>query len=214
MGERIKKNPEFALRRREFLKMGLAAGVVAWIPIGVIPKIGTRKAYAQVVKGSKAVEKIPAEARWTIATQGLTGSTAVTSKALREAVGQDKYDEILVQIWTEAGKASKEIADALGLAPADAKSVAETVRSVEIVMMGPEFEFELVEAKAERAAHRWTECVWWNRQKELGLSGELCIAGCPAYNSALAKSLNPKVTARLTKAKPRGDAYCEYVFQL
>lgn len=214
MEEKIKKDVQFALRRREFLKMGLAAGLVIGIPMGIIPKVGSRRAYAEVVKGSEAVAKIPAETRWTIAAQGLTGSTAVTSKALLDVVGQDKYDEILVQIWTEAGKASKQIADALGLVGDDAKSAAETIRTVLIVMMGPEFKFEIVEAKAEKAVQRLTECPWWKRQKELGVSGELCYAGCPAYQNAFAKSLNPKLTASLTKAMPKGDPYCEYVYQL
>ena len=214
MEEKIKKNVQFALGRREFLKMGLAAGLAAGIPVGIIPKIGSRKAYAEVVKGSEAVAKIPAETRWTIATQGLTGSTAVTSKALLDVVGQDKYNEILVQIWTEAGKASKQIAEALGLAGDDAKSAAETMRLVVIVMMGPEFEFEIVEAKRERAVSRWTGCAWWKRQKELGVSGELCYTGCPAYQNGFAKSLNPKLTASLTKAMPKGDPYCEYVYEL
>ena len=70
MEEKTKKNVEFALRRREFLKMGLAAGLVAGIPMGIIPKLGSSKAYAEV---AEALEKIPAETRWAIATKGLTG---------------------------------------------------------------------------------------------------------------------------------------------
>jgi hypothetical protein len=34
------------------------------------------------VKGSQAVEEIPAENRWTIATQGLTGAYVATVKAM------------------------------------------------------------------------------------------------------------------------------------
>ena len=46
----------------------------------------------KVVKGSEAVEKIAAEARWTIATQGLTGAYIATVKAMLDAVGREKYD--------------------------------------------------------------------------------------------------------------------------
>ena len=47
MEEKTNKNVGFDLRRREFLKMGLAAGLAAGIPIGIIPKLGSRKAYAE-----------------------------------------------------------------------------------------------------------------------------------------------------------------------
>lgn len=214
MKEKGKKYAQFALGRRDFLKMGLAGGLVAGIPMGIIPKVGSCKGYAEVVKGSKAVEKIPAEARWTIATQGLTGAYVATVKAMLDAVGRDKYSEMMVQIWTEAGKSSKQIADALGLAGHDAKSAAQTGVLVCIASMGPEFEFEIIEATAEKAAFRYHECPWWNRMKELGISDDLCSAACPAYWNGSAKSFNPKLTASLAKAKPWGDPFCEYVYKL
>ena len=197
------------LRRREFLKVGLATGVAVGMPAGIIPMAWNHKAEA-----AEALTGIPAETRWTVATKAMTGATAVTSKVLWDVVGQDQYDEMLVQIWTEAGKGSKEIADALGLTGDDAKSVAEAVRSVVIVSMGPECKYVSPEATPRRAVNRLTECCWWNRQKELGFSGELCNAGCPAYNGAFAKSLNPNVTTRRVRARPKGDAYCEYVFMV
>ena len=163
---------------------------------------------------AEGVEKVPAETRWTIATQALTGAMVVTSKALRDALGQERYNEIHGQIWAEQGKAAKQIADALGLAGGDAKSVAETNVLVTLVAMGPEIKTETVEATEERAVLRNTECPWWNRFKELGISEDLCHVACAAYWDALTKSLNPKVTVSLTKAMPRGDSYCELVYEL
>ncbi len=163
---------------------------------------------------AEGVEKVPAENRWTIATRGLTGAIVVTSKALRDVLGQERYNEVLGQIWAEQGKAAKQIADALGLAGDDAKSVAETNVLVTLVAMGPEIKIEIVEATAEKAVLRNTECPWWNRFKELGISEDLCSVACAAYFNGLAKSLNPKVTVSLTKAMPRGDSYCEWVYEL
>ena len=168
----------------------------------------------KVVKGSEAVESITAEARWTIATQGLTGAYVAMVKAMLDAVGREKYNEIMVQIWTEAGKASKQIADVFGLAGHDASSATETARLVSIASMGPEFAFEVTEATAEKAAFRYHECQWWNRMKELGISDDLCSAACPAYWNASVKSFNPELTASLTKAKPWGDPFCEHVCEL
>ncbi len=162
---------------------------------------------------AEAVEKVPAETRWAIAAQSLTGATMATQKALLDAVGQEKYNEIVEQNWDAAGKASKQIADALGLAASDAKSAAETVDVVATVAMGPEFKLETVEATAERAVVRATECPWWNRAKEFGLSDDFCAAD-PAWCNGLVKSFNPKLSVTLTTAMMRGDPYCEWVYEL
>jgi quercetin dioxygenase-like cupin family protein len=50
MKKKTEKNVEFALKRREFLKMGLAAGLAAGIPMGIIPKLASRKAYAELAE--------------------------------------------------------------------------------------------------------------------------------------------------------------------
>jgi hypothetical protein len=211
MEEKIKKDVQFALGRREFLKMGLAAGLAAGIPMGIIPKIGSRRAYAEI---TEALEKIPAETRWTITGNALTGMSVGIMKALFDAVGQEKYNEIIKQLMTAGGGASKQIADNLSLAAGDAKSTAETFRTVLLVSMGPEFRFQVLEATAEKAAYRCTECPWWNRVKELGTPYDLLSVGSSAYTNSFLKSLNPKVTVSQTGAMCRGDAYCEYVFEL
>jgi len=163
---------------------------------------------------AETVERVPAETRWAIAAQALTGAIIATNKALLDIVGQEKYYEVTGQIWSELGKASKQVADALGLVGDDAKSVAETVQFVATVVMGPERKMETVEATAEKAVVRCTGCPWWNRTKELGISDDLCSSGDAAWNDGLAKSLNPKVTASLTGSMPRGDPHCEWVYEL
>jgi quercetin dioxygenase-like cupin family protein len=50
MEEKLKKDLEFTFRRREFLKMGLAAGLVAGSPMGIIPNLGSRKAHAEIAE--------------------------------------------------------------------------------------------------------------------------------------------------------------------
>lgn len=159
-------------------------------------------------------EKVSAETQWTIATKALTGAVTATDKALRDALGQEKYNEVCEQIWAEQGKASKQIADSLGLTADDAKSATEAVQAVVTMAISPEFKFETVEATPERAVLRCTECAWWNRQQELGISGDLCSIADPAFCNAFGKSLNPKLTVSMTKARPKGDSYCESVWQL
>jgi hypothetical protein len=163
---------------------------------------------------TEVIDKVPAETRWAITSQTLTGAIIGTNKVLLDIVGQEKYNEIMGQVWSEGGKASKQIADALGLVGNDAKSIAATVLLVATVEMGPELKFETVEATAEKATIRCTECPWWNRAKELEISDDMCSIGDPAWGNGLAKALNPKVTVDLTKAMPRGDSYCEWVYEL
>lgn len=163
---------------------------------------------------AQTVEKVPAETRWTMATRALTGAIAAAGDVLRDTVGQEKFDEIWAEIWAEQGKASKEIVEALGLGGDDAKSVAETVQIVGLVTMGPEYEFETVESTEQKAVIRTTVCPWWNRFKERGTSEAFCPDADLAWCDAIGKSLNPKMTVSLTKAMPRGDSYCEWVWEL
>ncbi len=163
---------------------------------------------------AEGVEKVLAETKWTIATHALTGAAMALSKALLDGVGRERYNEVLRQIWNEAGKASKQIADSLGLSGDDAESIAATAPLVATVIMGPELKFETVEATEGKAMVRCTECPWWNRTKELGISDDICSVGDHAWNNGLAKVLNPKLTVTLTKAMPRGDPYCEWVYEL
>jgi amidase len=55
MEEQKKKNELLGLGRRDFLKMGLAAGLVAGVPMGMIPKAGIRKAHAKVGSNTMGV---------------------------------------------------------------------------------------------------------------------------------------------------------------
>ncbi len=65
---------------------------------------------------AEAIEKVPAETRWEIATKGLTGAcTAMRMNALKGALSQEKFDEFQVGLWSQAGKGAKELADTLGL---------------------------------------------------------------------------------------------------
>jgi hypothetical protein len=163
---------------------------------------------------TEAVERVPAETRWAIATQTLTGAVMATNKAVLDIVGPEAYKEVMGQIWGGGGEAAKQIADALGLSGDDAKSLAATVPLLNTVIMGPELKFETVEATAGKAVVRSTECPWWNRAKELGISDDMCSVGDSAWHNSLAKALNPKLTITLTKAMPRGDQFCEHVYEL
>lgn len=160
----------------------------------------------------EAVEKIPAEKRWTISTKALTGAIIASGDMLREQVGREKFEEIWGRMWAEQGKAAKQIADALDADGEDAKSAAEALELVTDVSMGPEFK-RSVEGTAEKAVIRTTECPWWNRQKVLNNS-DICSVACASYCDAFGKTLNPKIKVSGAKSMARGDAECELVWEL
>lgn len=60
------------------------------------------------------IESIPEEARWEIATKGLTGAYIAISNALKQAVGQKKSEEFNGALWYGAGKGAKEFVGSLG----------------------------------------------------------------------------------------------------
>jgi len=60
------------------------------------------------------IDTIPEKARWDIATKGLTGAYIAISNALKQAVGQKKFEEFNGALWHEAGKGAKNFADNFG----------------------------------------------------------------------------------------------------
>jgi hypothetical protein len=211
--EKNKKNVEFVLRRREFLKMGLAAGLAAGIPVGIIPKIGSRRAYAEVTKLAEALEKIPAETRWEMATKGLTGAWLVVANALKDAVDEEKWNEFNRGLWYQTGKGAKEFADTLGLTAESPRDIHEVMGLLAMAGMGPEFELEVVEATEDRCVGRTSKCPWHERWKELGLKWDFCSVGHQGWNDGGVESLNPNFTYKLTKNMVRGDPYCEWIIE-
>ena len=206
-----KTNYSSVIGRRDFLKIGLATGVAASIPLDALPLIGIRRAYAGIPEG---LEVIPLETRWIIASQALTGMNIGTQKALFDAVGPVKYKEIIRQMFTQGGAGAKQIADNLGLAAVDAVSTANAVLMVATVAMGPELKFEAIKSTPEETIIRGIGCPFWNRVKESGITDDLLSVGSEAWTSSLSKALNPRVTLTVNGAMCRGDTHCEWIYTL
>ena len=79
--------------------------------------------------------------------------------------------------------------------------------------MGPEFEFDVVEATADRCVARTTQCPWQKRWQEQNQGFDSCSVGHQRWGDGAVQSLNPDFTFRLTKNMVRGDAQCEWVVE-
>ena len=159
------------------------------------------------------IEKIPEQRRWEIATKSLTGAYIAISNALTQAVGQEKFDAFNGPLWYEAGKEAREFADSQGLKRETAEDVEAVTHLLAKTSMGPEFEFEVVEATKDRCVGRTTQCPWHKRWKEQGVEIDTCSAGHQNWGEGAAESLNPAFTFKLTKNMVRGDPHCEWVVE-
>ncbi len=56
------------------------------------------------VSMTNTIEVIPENARWEIATKGLTGAYIAISNALKQAVGQKGFKDFNGPLWYQAGK--------------------------------------------------------------------------------------------------------------
>jgi hypothetical protein len=162
---------------------------------------------------TEAIDKIPAETRWAIATQGLTGATIAYAKALKDGIGEDKYNAFINAVWFEAGKGAKEFADNLGMASDNAGELEAVAELFANTAMGPECQFEIVEATADRCVGKATKCPWCERGKEMGLDFDLCSSGHQGWGEGVIEALNPSFKFSLTKNMVRGDAHCEWVIE-
>jgi hypothetical protein len=159
------------------------------------------------------IDKIPEKVRWDVATKALTGSYAAISKAMKDAAGQKKFEEFNGPFWFEAGKGAKAFADGLGLTATNAVDIEKIGHLMAKVAMGPEFEFEVVEATDDRCVGRTTHCPWHNRWKEQGIDFDICGVGHQNWGAGTTESLNPDFTFKLTKNMLHGDPHCEWVVE-
>jgi hypothetical protein len=159
------------------------------------------------------IDKIPAETRWQMATQGLTGAFVACANALNDAVGKEKYEQFNGGLWYMAGKGAKEFADGLGLTVEKPKDIADVTELLTLASMGPEFKMEIVEATDDKCVQRTTKCSWHERWKEQGIKFDLCGVGHQRYCEGLCESLNPNFTFTLSKSVVRGDPHCEGVIE-
>ena len=158
------------------------------------------------------IEKVPAEARWQMATKGLTGAVSAYSRTIRETMGDDKYLEFSSGVWGKAGEGAKQFAESFGFSAKNAPELADLTEAFAMSILGPEFKTEYVESSKDKAVVKLTMCPWHERAKEMNTT-PLCETGHLKWGESALKSLNPDFTYSITKSITRGDSYCEMVIE-
>lgn len=96
-------------------------------------------------------DQVPMEAKWEMATKGLTGAIVAHMNAIYEIVGPEKYERIIQKIWAEIGKGSAQGVLDAQLPVESAGSLAETSAISCLCAMGPEYQINAVESSSAKA---------------------------------------------------------------
>ena len=174
------------------------------------------------------LEKVPPETCWAITAKALTGFLVRRGeKRIAPDLGKSegfispiwskaKWIEVGVKVFGDAGKKMlPQIKESFNIPVEDAIGAAKLVWVTARLMFGPEWEWKYLEKTPERVVVRWTKCHMWDAHKECEVDPVfiLCESGHQTIIKEGFKVINPKLTFKITKALPRGDPYCEDVYE-
>lgn len=131
------------------------------------------------------------------------------SYAILRGLGVDEgtLDKGMNTFWEQGGKELAEVAKktlSLGESIVDAQTATLALCQV--------FGIETGEIEPGKRVIT-TKCPFIEASKEFGLKEELCLAACSAYTAAVTKSFNPKFSVKRTRAMPKGDDVCEFIWE-
>lgn len=161
-----------------------------------------------------SIKDIAAEMRWEIATKAANSQSVVYDMLVRQIIG-DKIDEIWNVIMTEGGKESKAMAESLGLPTSNAPEIDDAVGIISAIILGPEFESDVLEANEDRVIGRMIGCPMLNAHRRFSNGPTAGTpAHCQTFCQSSVESLNPRYTLWYSKRMCTGDPYCEYAIEL
>ncbi len=130
------------------------------------------EALGQPAQGS--LDRIPAEARWEMASFGLVFQQVSFLKTLLDKEGREKFDQMVRQGATAAGARGKGFASRFGLTGTDAKTAAFTIPGVISALYGPSQKYEILESTPEKSRIRCLECAFWNNVQARKITDDIC----------------------------------------
>ena len=162
----------------------------------------------------KILDKIPVEKRWEMAAQSFANGCMGYIQVLLGIIGKEKLAEIESKMWGEGMKMSfLNFMEEFKMPAEDAVDAANLTAVFAFLALGPECKMERIKESRNRVVDRYTNCQWWESAKQFGIAAQYECA-CPDWGEDALKAINPKLTATLTKSQPRGDPYCECVYEL
>ena len=151
---------------------------------------------------------IPDETKWRIAAEFSATLPALYDLVFRSKVGEH-YDELEQEVWMEASRIMGEIAKHLNLPTGNALELAETLRTIMIILFGPEFKSESLDVSKEGAVIVIRRCPLISAAYNAGTNGDRTFHKCMAFALSGIPGLNKNFSVRFVRTMCSGDRQCE-----
>jgi len=174
----------------------------------------------------KLLEKLPIEKCWAITAKTLWRFIVLRGdKLIAPLLGigkdivsplwsKDKWYEINEKIFADGGRMFYPwVKETFNIAVENAIGADKIGHVVACFVWGPEWEYEHIEKTEKRVVTRAFTCPCWEAYEEFEVDPEFrpCDISEELYVRAGLKAIDSKVTFKTTKARPRGDPYCEFI---
>ena len=160
-----------------------------------------------------AIDRVPVENRWRLATAGAMDLAMAYSVAVRSTVGEafgEALDEMEVEFWQHAGLEQVTIARAFGFPLRNAREVAEAFTTISILYQGPQLGVaRILDSGEDSALIAMDACPALTRARKFHMDTKRVCMGCRAYSRAAVEALNPAYTLSHEKSMCMGDPLCE-----
>jgi hypothetical protein len=156
------------------------------------------------------VKDIPEAKRWMMATSVLTRLVVALGRA---PGGPTDITTFKDGMFSELGSEICAIADRYGMPRENAADLVQTVGAVSVILFGPEFETRYIEGFPDEAVIRLTGCAMFREKPGEGIPPSQIHGICKAYVQHAIEALNPGFTISISKARCRGDSFCEMVIE-
>ena len=154
------------------------------------------------------LKSIPDDVKWRLAADCAARFPALYDVAFRKVLGE-KYDEIEREIWIDLSCRAVAIIKDLGLSVKNAHDLAESIRTVMIILFGPDYKSETIDVSEEGSVILIKRCPFLDTGYECGVKGEQTFLRCMALTLTMAPALNKEYSARYVRSMCIGDRQCE-----
>lgn len=154
------------------------------------------------------LKSIPDDVKWRLAADCAARLPALYDVAFRKVLGE-KYDEIEREIWIELSSRAVSIVKDLELPVKNAHDLAESLRTVFVILFGPEYKSETIDVSEEGSVILIKRCPFLDKGYETGAKGEHTFPRCMALTLMTIPSLKKDCSARYVRSMCTGDRQCE-----
>jgi hypothetical protein len=148
------------------------------------------------------------DVKWRISAEFSARLPALYDKVFRPVAG-DRFDEMEQEIWMDVAKIAFSIAKNLSLPVATPTDLAETLRTVMVILFGPGFKSETLEVAEDRAVILVKRCPFLDAGVDAGTDGNRTFRKCMALTLTSIPHMNGNFSARFVRTMCTGDRQCE-----